>query len=355
MKVESSFLRLFRQSRYAADDETQSPRQNRRELFAVAAVAFVAKHDRTFCLEFLYRVAGVPTSDLDHGFHLEPQKAFFADLAITDEITNKRYVVEFKVGARVMEKQHGARKTFDELGGYGRAFKDRFPGVTVYTVLSQQREFDDFTKGDVLRRARTWKELIPRGGKGGLLLEDLLDSLGELGISILRMRKIKHMKNAKHAGTTADIHDLLRFTLENFKKATLVVERDEMYEWAIGMYIRPRASEQRQLKKWLGQDWGYIGWIGYLLPKDAKQPQLSVWLSFAEKLASRRDKTIQTLRKRIHQGQVEPSQVYNDLIVKILASDVADEKRWFSETLELVLHHAKPHERNTKSGQRRSA
>ena len=40
---------------------------------------------------------------------------------------NTPNVVEFKIGARVMEKQHGASKTFDELGGYSRAFKDRFP------------------------------------------------------------------------------------------------------------------------------------------------------------------------------------------------------------------------------------
>jgi hypothetical protein len=58
---------------------------------ALAAVAFVVKRDRKFRLEFLDRVVGIPRSDLDHGFHLEPQKAFYADLAITDETNNKRY------------------------------------------------------------------------------------------------------------------------------------------------------------------------------------------------------------------------------------------------------------------------
>ena len=62
VNVDSSFSRLFRQSRYAADDEIQSTRQNRRELFAVAAVVFVAKHDKRFARDLLVRVAGVPVS-----------------------------------------------------------------------------------------------------------------------------------------------------------------------------------------------------------------------------------------------------------------------------------------------------
>jgi hypothetical protein len=138
------------------------------------------------------------------------------------------------------------------------------------------------------------------------------------------------------------------FILEKFKKAPLGVERDEIYEWAIGMYIRPRAKQHSELKRWLGQDWGYIGWIGYLLPKDSKQPELSIWLSFAEKLTTRLDQTIRTLRKVINQGQVGPSRVYNDLIVKKTASDVSDEKEWFSETLDLVLQHAIPQKATAK-------
>ena len=73
-----------------------------------------------------------------------------------------------------------------------------------------------------------------------------------------------------------------------------------------------------------------------------KKPELSVWLSFDEKRTGRRDETIRALRKVIRQGDVEPSQLFNDVIVKIMAGDVTDEKKWFSETMELVLQHAKP-------------
>src|SRR5437667_7032440 len=133
------------------------------------------------------------------------------------------------------------------------------------------------------------------------------------------------MKIANVAGTTADIPDLLRFVLQKFKNETLGVDRDEFDDCAVGMYIRPRTNEYRGLKKWLGQDWGFVGWIGYLLPKGSKQPELSAWLSFDEKLSSRRNESIQALRKVIRQGQVEPFQQFNDLVVKIDASQVSDD------------------------------
>jgi len=287
-------------------------------------------------------VAGVPKLDLDHNFDIEPQKSFCADLAITDHLSNKRYVVEFKVGARLMEEQDARSKAFNKPGGYGYAFNNRLSGVKVYTTLAQQTDFDDFSKDGREHRNRTWKELIPTDRKESSIEKDLLDSLGELGISALRLRNIKNMKNAKHAATAVNIHDLLRSVSDQFKKTALDVARDEIYEWVVGMYMRPRANQHTALKRWLCQDWGYIGWIGYLMPKDAKEPQLSIWLSFAEKLASRRDESIRALRKVISQGQVEPSPKYNELIVQITASDVTDEKEWFSHTLKTVLECARP-------------
>lgn len=344
MKVHSSFSRLFRQSRYARNMEAEQdqPRQNRRELFAVAAVAFAAKHDKRFARDFLVRVAGVPKSDLPHNFDIEPQRSFCADLAITDHSSNKRYVVEFKVGSSLMEKQDARSRTFNKRGGYGYAFKSQLSGVDVYTTLAQQRDFDDFTKDGRKYGTRTWKDLIPTDRDESSLEKDLLDSLGELGIAVLRLRNIKNMKNAKHAATAVNIHDLLRSVLDQFKKTPLDIERDEIYEWVVGMYMRPRADQHAKLTRWLGHNWGYIGWIGYLLPKDGKEPQLSVWLSFEQKLKNRRDESIRALRKVIRRGQVEPSPKYNEIIVQTAASDVTDEKEWFSQTLEIVLKNSVP-------------
>jgi hypothetical protein len=335
VRVESSFLRLFGQSRYAADEDSQAPRQNRRELFAVAAVAFTAKHDANFARDFLVRAAGVPKSDLNHDFNWEPQKSFCADLAITDQSSTKRYVVEFKVGARLMEKQDARSKAFNKPGGYGYAFKNRLSGVNVYTTLAQQRDFDDFGKDGREHRTRTWKELIPTNRKESSLEKDLLDSLGELGISVLRLRKVKNMKNANHATTTVNIHDLLRSILGEFREVPLDVDSNEAYN-LVGMNLAPRAKQHSDLRKWLGHNWTDIGWIGYLLPKANRKAELSVWLYFEARHAQQREGSIQVLKRKLRGKTVKPSGA-NDLIVSEAADRVANEKEWFTETLEIVL------------------
>lgn len=66
MSQQPSFAALYRQSRYsrADDDPQQATRQNRRELFAVASVAFVMKHDPAFRQVFLKQVFLVENNSL---------------------------------------------------------------------------------------------------------------------------------------------------------------------------------------------------------------------------------------------------------------------------------------------------
>ena len=72
MKVESAFLRLFRQSRYARSvgAEEAQPKQDRRELFAVAGAVFVTTHDPKFMRDFLADVGSVAAEDIGHGFEM---------------------------------------------------------------------------------------------------------------------------------------------------------------------------------------------------------------------------------------------------------------------------------------------
>jgi hypothetical protein len=349
MNVDSSFSRLFGLSRYARDMEYEQYRfkQNRRELFAVAAVAFTAKYNQHFARSFLMRVAGVPVRAVRHDFRWEPQKTFCADLLITDCDSGEQYVVEFKVGARLMQKQHSDSTEFYREGGYGRAIRNQFPKARIYTALTQQRDFDDSANDSLQRRARTWKELIPPSGRESPLVKDLLDSLGDLGISVLRLRNIKHMKNAKHASTAVDIYDLLRSIMHDFKKSPLDIGSDEIYDW-VGMYVRPRSNDHVSLRRWLGHRWSYVGWMGYLLPKGSKKPELSVWLSFGEHFDDRREQSISVLKRVIRNAEVGRSPKDNDLIVKVKASCIDDEKEWFTQTLNLVLNKAVPARRRGK-------
>jgi len=347
VKVESSFSRLFRQSRYArsSEDENSLTKQNRRELFAVAAVTFVAKHDRVFARELLARIAGVPEQDLAHNFAIKPQAHACADLLIIDEINRRHYVIEFKVHAPTDEKQSPGAKAFAGARGYCSQMKQRFGDVTgenlTYTLLAKNSEFEDKVVHGVACRARTWKELIPANGKESDLVPDLLDSLGEFGIPVIRLRNVRSMKNSRDAEGAFKIHELLQSVLTDFRASSLDIGSDETYRWC-GMPLAPRKDQYRSLRNWLGHQWKNIGWIGYLLPKPTGKPALSVWLEFEPKHLRQREETTQLLRRQLPGKTVKPSEIENDLIVLETAERIRDEKEWFSNTLRVVLENSVP-------------
>jgi hypothetical protein len=348
VKVDSSLLRLFRQSRYARsfEDENSLTKLNRRELFAVAAVTFVAKHDPVFGRELLLaRVAGVPRKDLAHNFTIKPQAHACADLLIIDEVNRRHYVIEFKVHAPTDEKQSPEAKAFAGARGYCSQMKQRFGDVSgqnlTYTLLAKNAEFDDKLVHGVSCRARTWKEFMPANGKETLLVADLLDSLGEFGIPVLQLRNVRSMKNSRDAEGAFKIHQLLQSILTDFRASGLDIGSNETYRWC-GMNLIARKGQHPRLRRWLGHDWSYIGWIGYSLPRTTRKPDLSVWLYFEPKQSRRREETIQLLRRKLSGKTVKAFETQNWLIVSEAAERIRDEKEWFSKTLQNVLENAVP-------------
>jgi hypothetical protein len=346
VKIASSFSRLFRQSRYARslEDENYLTKQNRRELFAVAAVAFAAKHNSALAGQFLVRVAGVPLTDLGHNFVITPQAHACADLLIADQTNSKRYIVEFKVHARTEDKQLPKAQAFTSAQGYCSQMKKRFPNLSAdditYTVLSKQAEFDDKITSGIICRARTWKELIPATGKESSLIADLLDSLGEFDIPVLRLRNIRSMKSSRYAQSAFDIYELLQSILTDFRPCRMDFDSDENVRYC-GMPIRLRKQQYQSLQNWLGHRQKNIGWIGYLLPKATGKPELSVWLYFDNKNLQHLHASAQILKRRLPGKTIKP-QADGALIMSEPAERVADEKEWFAKTLEIVLKRAVP-------------
>lgn len=340
MKVDSSFCHLFRQSRFARDfeDDASKPRHNRRELFAVAAVAFVVKHDPIFAQDFLLRVAGVPKADLKHNFEISPQADHCADLLVKDCTSGQGYVVEFKVHAPIEDKQSPDKDEFGRSSGYGSRIRKRFGGMTkTYTILSTHQGLSDRMSGGIFCRERGWKELIPVDGKERPIVKDLLDSLGDFGIPVLRLRNISNMKNSNHVLGAIQISELLETVLTEFRASTLETGADEIYRWC-GMSLAVRKGQYRDLRRWLGHKWRNIGWVGYLLPKGAGEPELSVWLYFGRKQSVRRDRTIEVLRRRLPDKNVRAFEKGMDVVVSESARRVKVEKEWFSSVLNSVLN-----------------
>jgi hypothetical protein len=223
---EPSFAQLFRRSRYArigpsASDEKAGQQQQRLEIFAVAAVGFALQHDPEFKNEFLKRI----DPELKDAAAFKPilQASHWADLKLEDRNGDALVVVEFKVGADLEKKQDPwaggnlctALPEFWSEQGYGfQLLKDQTAVRcrTIYYVVVQQagrtvpREDSNCTRNDKTfsLRSRSWKNLLlePYGNLG----EDLVNSLGELGIPELedwRMTQDDVESNSVEACLTA--------------------------------------------------------------------------------------------------------------------------------------------------------
>jgi hypothetical protein len=179
------------------------------EIFAVAAVGFVLKHDVQFKKNFLKKFADIEESV--ENFEPSIQAADCADLKLENSSKRILVVVEFKVGAELQPKQNpwpDTRKSDDDSlpfwskdeSGYGNQYgnKSNFNQFsTVYYIVVQQNgtprnemPCKKFGKSFYLK-SRSWKSLLePDPG----LEDDLVKSLAELGIEELEDWRMKGIK-----------------------------------------------------------------------------------------------------------------------------------------------------------------
>jgi hypothetical protein len=124
---EPSFYSLYRRSRYVRGEDEDHvadvSRQNRKELYAVAAVAFAIKYDPQFRAHFLGTVCGIPVT-ADPSAILEVQPFHHSDLAIKDAAGCWLSIFEFKVGDKLKPKQNPGSKKFFAEDGYGQCILD---------------------------------------------------------------------------------------------------------------------------------------------------------------------------------------------------------------------------------------
>lgn len=199
-----SFAQLFRRSRYsrfsqAGDNEEE---QNRREVFAVAAVGFALKHDTKFKKNFLERFAGI-ADDWDN-FQPNIQASNCEDLNLENSQKRILVVLECKVWAPLKDHQNpwrdGRKPDNEKLpfwseanNGYGHQLRQKNFDQIYYIVVrpdEKQRDEEPFGKSGKTfwLKTRGWKALL-YSAPG--LEEDLVKSLGELGIEELEDWRMK--------------------------------------------------------------------------------------------------------------------------------------------------------------------
>ena len=225
MSLSPSFNALYRQSAYAPYELNShgSNRQNRQEVFTVASVAFAMKHDEQFRRTFLHRVCDVTESNLDLEFNVELQPEYHADLRITCHSVQAVFIVEFKLGAELRDKQNPSKpEFFNHPKGYGAIMRNHADykqlAQLTYVVLQKDADFSDaeLDGGRFRIRARRWGDLVLPHSEESPLICDLLDTLGGWGMSSLKFRKQTGMKKASRTQDAADMFQIVSAVAEAF-------------------------------------------------------------------------------------------------------------------------------------------
>lgn len=354
MSTHPSFAVLYRQSRYTRTDGGGKvvTRQNRQELFAVAGVAFLIKHDASFRRLFLQKICGVAETDLDFPFELEVQPASHADLRLRCAETKALYVVEFKLGAILQPKQDPTQPDafFKADSGYGwnilNAAEYASAVHRTYVVLQNWRTFEDAEKNGIRVLSRAWKDLVDSQIVESPLTHDLLDTLGGWGIATLRFRHTKHMTKAKHTQDAADLFQIVTVTAEEVgikpSKFDFDVQSGDGSGGYFGLNVPFGLPRFSKLEKSAGQGDENLGWFGYS-SSDNGASTLDVWIYCKPSKAaeSPQAKTLEYVQKRLGKSfEGSALSVEGGVRISVSGDAVSDDKQWLAHVFDALRDNA---------------
>jgi len=334
-------LALFQRSRYARNDAQPDDlsSQNRRELFAVAAVAFVLQHNALFKRHFLRTICAIPSPGKLDEFAVELQPHHHTDLLISHRTRSALYAIEFKVDAPLTPKQNPANPSFRKRpSGYGYQIKWE-PAYAAfrsknYIVLQELGAFTKTAKNGIACWARSWSDLVIDSLRHDAMVEDLLNTIGDLNVASLKFRHRKAMKKAKFTKDTVDMHQLLKSLLSNLEAARLSpnIGQDDEDSW-YGLSIPSGAKGFQKFLKFHKNGWP-LGWFGYQQHVGAS-PELAVWVYSASTRAG--DRLERMIRKRLPRGgklklQRDGPHVY----ISQTAPSISDDRQWFLHNFDLL-------------------
>ncbi len=350
MSTQPSFGTLFRQSRYARSDADgrSATRQNRQELFAVAGVAFLLKHDPSFRRTFLQRICGMSEAETDHRIEVEVQPDAHADLRIRCQETKALYIVEFKLGAHLQPKQDPAQPEafFEPDIGYGWTIADapEYNNCSrrTYIVLQNWRTFQDGDLRGIQTLSRAWKDLVVPPTEESSLTRDLLDTLGGWGIAAMRFRHTTHMKKSEHTKDAADMFQIITAIAEDLgikaHKFDFDVQPGGDGEAYFGLNIPFGLKSFAKLEKHAGQGEDHLGWFGYSSGEKGAST-LDVWIYCKPSKATEtpESKTLEFAKKRLGMnfgGSV--SNAEGHVRVSIRGDSVSDDNQWFASVFDAL-------------------
>jgi hypothetical protein len=269
-----SFYQLFRRSKYSRFNFDTAPgaERNRRELFAVAALGFVLKHETAFRTEFLKKICGEPN---EKGFLILCEEFHCADLILCQKSRGVFYVLEAKIKAKLAKKQNPDRPEF--IKGYASSLKKCFPGAKLtYIVLHEGMDLSRGSSvGGIHCQWLSWGNLcalLPESP----LVSDLFDSLGALQISGFQLRQFKNKRMGPKTKSAADLFVFITAIAKELRIPQNKIEFDvgnNAESPYFGFNIKPSQIRFRRIREKTKR--GISGWIGY--ERNGKNFEPRIW------------------------------------------------------------------------------
>jgi hypothetical protein len=305
-------------------------------MFAVATVAFVLKHDEKFRAHFFHEICGFAGSAVPPRPQIEVQPFDHSDLAIKDEANSSVYVVEFKVGADLEQKQNPKHeKEFFAKGGYGKLILEesgyRDFARKSYVVLNNfnSKEFEDGERQGLWCSSRTWDDLVGEGESVGGLWTDLIDSLGELGVAAFQFKKLRNMNNGQHTKQAVAMHQTLSAVASRLKlgrKGNEEINGDGESVWYGRKIPNKVLLNSLGLKNRVQAQGTHMGWFGYQSGTGHGERAVTFWCGTDEAAKN----TQAFILERMRDGPPGKSQIIGTEVYFELEGDAGSgDAEWF--------------------------
>ena len=300
--MKASFVGLYKRGRYFrpasplgnGDDALVQRTRREQERFTAAAIAFCFEHDDGFKRHFWQSICRGPEDpEAVEGLRIEVEPHAWADLLVRSRRNGQKFahVIECKVAAGLAAHQNPKKQEFLKDDGYGFKIREAFAGSDTrlrYVVLGYRENLRLPAAHQELAiqlAERSWADL-EADYPGTKLVEDLFDSLGEMGVGKFRMRKTKSIKVTEGLHKAGEAWDAIRTVVDSLGLVENYCQRDGgNYEgnWSMGVHVLtlPDKKGTSQLHRdlqgigWSGSE--FVAWFGYVSakPKGAKR---EIWL-----------------------------------------------------------------------------
>jgi hypothetical protein len=335
--LEPSLYALYKQGRFrksGLDPQTEEG-MKQVERFAVAMLGFALKHDLSFRKSFLLQVCNCQCGDaIDPTlFLIELEVAGCGDLILRKEDNSEVYALEFKVGADLQDHNQNPSKLQFFTSGYGKNIRAKYgPNSTYIVVQNERSDFGKIPEKEPSCIGKSWADIYSCP-HGDLLICDLFQSFGALGITEFMRMNTKGLSLGRAALDAAKLHTLLEAVakVEGFKSEDVEAQlqpNDQSYYVKWFSAAGARQSKWNTLIQPKNKRLGSFGYTNY------GGPALEVWFECGTREAA--DKTLRLLKDRFPNDEVGNDPENHTWIVR--AKESLDDQEWFISVFDSLVH-----------------